>query len=154
MQFITNVCDMGGKSNNGRDVQCDFLIYKSLKEAFFFYSSSPASNNVNVQPNWAKYMADICFREHQFLIAFTEPAHFRLGVWGQIVYACLMVERMAASSRWFKVREGGWGGWGGREEQERGKWVTALPACSWDGRTDLDVKEPVKALMGIIWGWW
>lgn len=42
------------------------------------------------------------------------------------MFACLMVECTAASSRWLKVREGGSEREeGGEEEGEKGKYVTA-----------------------------
>lgn len=73
-----------------------------------------------------------------------------LAVWGQIVYACLMVECTAASSRWFKVGEGGRGGWGGRGGERE---ISNRTAGELWGRAErLDVREPVKALMEIIWG--
>lgn len=61
-----------------------------------------------------------------------------------------MVECTAASSRWFKVGEGGRGGWGGRGGERE---ISNRTAGEFRGRAErLDVREPVKALMEIIWG--
>ena len=91
---------------------------------------------------------------------------------GQTMLACLMVECMAASSRWLKVREGARGGGGGgrrgrewerevcnrtdvnyrdgRRAGSREKRERKTPG--WMDGSDRDVRERVKALMGGSFG--